>query len=204
MIKKILLLLIIVYVGYNCWIVTSQGINISLGGFKVDIPSYETVDKNMKKLDTSVTELNKLNTQDVSAALDKVSAATKNYETRKQEYDLLAISASEEDIAEANKVEKYLLDFLWMRIGKYASDNDIKWKMDYDESEILNFNITGSYVSIINFIYDLENDTELNFKVEGIVIEGGSADTTVKANFIVEGINVITAPEVQNSTSEEG
>jgi hypothetical protein len=63
-----------------------------------------------------------------------------------------------------------------------------------DADATLSFDITGSYVSVINFIYDIQNDTELNFKVDGIVVEGGSSDQIVKANFVVKEVNVITSP----------
>ena len=109
---------------------------------------------------------------------------------------MLAMTASEKEIAEANKIERYLLDYLWIKVGNYASDNDVKFKMTPNTNEqTLTFDITGKYISVINFIYDLENDLDLNFEINGIVIQGGSTSEIVKANFNVEGIRVVTSPD---------
>mgnify|MGYP000452560579 FL=1 len=127
---------------------------------------------------------------------NKVETSMKTYEARKQEYDMLAMTASEKEIAEANKIERYLLDYLWIKVGNYASDNDVKFKMTPNTNEqTLTFDITGKYISVINFIYDLENDLDLNFEINGIVIQGGSTSEIVKANFNVEGIRVVTSPD---------
>ena len=45
-----------------------------------------------------------------------------------------------------------------------------------------------------DFFDGAPNDAELNFKVDGIVVEGGSSDQIVKANFVVKDVNVITSP----------
>ena len=147
-------------------------------------------------MDNHLNDLNNLNTARLNEAVDNVRIEKTNYEAKKNEYDTLALSASESEIAEANKIERYLLDYLWIRVGNYANDNAVKFKMTPDEqTATLSFDITGSYVSVINFIYDIQNDTELNFKVDGIVVEGGSSDSIVKANFVVKDVNVITSPE---------
>jgi hypothetical protein len=140
-------------------------------------------------------QLNSLNSTKLDEAAENVRIEQKNYEAKKNEYDTLALTASKEDIAEANKIERYLLDYLWIRVGNYANDNAVKFKMTPNDADAtLSFDITGSYVSVINFIYDIQNDTELNFKVDGIVVEGGSSDQIVKANFVVKEVNVITSP----------
>mgnify|MGYP007069975605 CR=1 FL=1 len=126
-------------------------------------------------------------------AVASVEGEIKNYESKKQAYDMLALTASRAEIAEANKEEKYLLDYLWIKVGGYAADNDVKFKMTPNESDsTLTFDITGSYISVINFIYDLQNDYELDFAIDSIIIQGGQ---TVKANFVVQNVDVVTSPD---------
>lgn len=195
MIKKILLILIIGFTGYSTWVFASQGYEADWGFISLDIPSYNEVVKNKENLDSKLTSLNTKNTNELVLEEGKVETAMKNYEAKKQEYDMLAMTASEKEIAEANKIERYLLDYLWIKVGNYASDNDIKFKMTPNNTEqSLTFDVTGKYISVINFIYDLENDVDLNFELEGIVIQGGSSDSSVKANFKVEGVKVVTTP----------
>ena len=57
----------------------------------------------------------------------------------------------------------------------------------------INFDITGSYVSIINFIYDLENDENLRFNLNGIKLASSTSADTTKANFSVDGVTVKTS-----------
>lgn len=193
--KKILLILLIGLTGYATWLFATQGYEFDLGFVQINIPSYQEVQNNKENLDSKLTTLKNKNNNELVVEEGNVETSLKKYETKKQEYDMLAATASERDIAEANKIERYLLDYLWIKIGNYASDNDIKFKMtpDYD-NYILTFDITGKYISVINFIYDLENDMDLNFEINGITIQGGSSDSIVKANFRVEGVRVVTSP----------
>lgn len=195
MIKKIIYLIIIVVFSYLTWLAATKGIEEKIASMNIDIPNYAAVVDERKKLDEAQKEYTTLNSKEIDEAKSSVELAIANYETKKQEYDILALTASEEEIAEANKEKQYLLDFLWMRIGTYAQDNDIKWKMQYDEGNFsLQFDITGAYISVINFIYDLENDRDLNFKLENFVIQ--SSGSGVKASFVVEDVIVITAPTI--------
>ncbi len=91
------------------------------------------------------------------------------------------------------KEEEFLLDYLWIVVGNYAEDNNVKFSMETTESATLEFDVTGTYISIINFVYDLSNDPELRFVIDNIQLEAGTSKNTVtKAKFTVEGITVVT------------
>ena len=196
MIKKILGVVIIfigLYSFYGCFVNGQATFSLGNLSYTYKAPSYENIKSQKETLDSDVRKLERLNTTEISNATASVEGEIKNYETKKQEYDMLALSASRSDIAEANKEEKYLLDYLWIKVGNYAADNDVKFKMTPNaEDSSLTFDITGSYISVINFIYDLQNDRDLNFVIDGVVVQGGQ---TVKANFRVENVDVITSPE---------
>lgn len=198
MIKKLLLLIAVVICAYGSYTSFAKGyFGLVTPKFqlKMDVVSYSDLKANKEKLDNDMKQLNSLNSTKLDEAAEGVRLEQKNYEAKKTEYDTLALTASKEDIAEANKIERYLLDYLWIRVGNYANDNAVKFKMTPNDADAtLSFDITGSYVSVINFIYDIQNDAELNFKVDGIVVEGGSSDQIVKAYFVVKDVNVITSP----------
>ena len=153
-------------------------IAVNLGNFNYeynDVPSYNSVKSDKEELDKNIDKLIDLNKREMNNATAHVENEMKNYETKKQKYDMLAASASREEIAEANKEEKFLLDYLWIRVGNYANDNNVKFKMTPNEAtSTLSFDVTGAYISIINFIYDLQNDSTLNFVIDGVLIEGAS------------------------------
>lgn len=188
MIKNILFLFVAVISALGVYTSFRTGYVIPI--FNIEIPSFQTVIDNKSTLDNDLSRLNTLNSSEVPTSVNKVEDAIKEYETKKQEYEVLALSASREDIAEANKKVRYLLDYLWIKVGNYAADNNVRFKMTPDEvEESLTFDITGSYIAITNFIYDLENDRELDFEINEVRIEGASS-AEAKAYFKVYGIAV--------------
>lgn len=197
MIKKLLYVLLIVvgiWAFYGFFFQGKIAINIASFNTEYAVPSFNDLKDKRTELDSNLNKLNRLNTSGISNATAYVENEIRNYETKKREYDTLALNASREEIAEANKEEKFLLDYLWIRVGNYANDNNVKFKMTPNDAEsTLSFDVTGSYISIINFIYDLQNDSVLNFVIDGVVIQGGSS-SQAKAYFNVENVSVITSP----------
>jgi hypothetical protein len=192
MIKKLLLLILIISLIVGIFSVITKGIDTEL----LSVPSFMTFSENNKKLDEKITEIELLKDEDYEEAIRKLDSAKSRYASAKKSYDTLALQASEKDIAEANRKEEFLLDFLWIKIGNYANDNNIKVKFNPQKgTPEIKFDVSGAYISIINFIYDIENDKDLSFNVDNIIVEGGSSDSIVKATFTVGGINVITAAE---------
>lgn len=82
---------------------------------------------------------------------------------------------------------------MWTIIGNYATKEEVTITLDIVEGTSkdnynLNFTVTGGYVGITDFIYDLENDEKLNFKIENLKME----NTTV---------NVITLESTTSPSS---
>lgn len=204
MIKKLVLLLVVIIGFYGSWTAYKDGyIGLKTEKMSViyEVPSYESIKQNKEELDTKIAELDKLNTSGIPNAKSEVDLEIQNYEAKRKDYESWTLKATPEEIGEANKIERYLLDYLWIRVGNYANDNNVKFKMTPVASNAsLDFDITGSYISVINFIYDIQNDEKLNFNINGIVIQGGSSDEIVKAKFTVEDINVVTSPEDETTT----
>ena len=201
MIKKIILLLVTVISLYGSFTAFKNGyvgfVNDKID-IKFEVPSYEKIKDEKAEFDSKTRELANLNQTGIPNANNDVNRELQNYANKKDTYEELKNLANRDQIAEANKIEIYLLDYLWIKVGNYANDNAVKFKMTpRTESASLDFDITGSYISVINFIYDIQNDEELNFKIDGIVVMGGGSSDSVKARFTVEDINVVTSPEQQ-------
>lgn len=72
----------------------------------------------------------------------------------------------------------------------------------------LKFTVTGSYVDITEFIYDIENDSKLGFKIDNFTMTGSD---TLSATFTCNGIkiktiqmnNVTTSTNTENNLKEE-
>jgi len=194
MIKKLLQLILvcILAVGvFNSW---AHGFSFQMFGADVDISSYSGIAEKSQNLSNKVNELERKNTTEYNTALNKKKSAVNNFDASKSEYEELANQASVEEIREANKKEEYFLDYLWMKIGTYANNSEIKVLINpnYDAATI-DFDISGQYIAVINFIYDLENDSELAFNIDNLVMQGGSSAAVTKASFQVRNINIITS-----------
>ena len=198
MIKKLILAALTALSIYFTYTMVKVGVKPSSRlPIKIDIYSYSEMLNQGNVLNEKLLEIENLNTVEIEKANNKVEIETMGFETRKQEYEALEANASEAEIAEANKEQEYLLDYLWIVIGNYANDNNVKFKMQTDDiNHRINFDITGSYVSIINFIYDLQNDKNLRFNLNGIELASSTQDTT-KAYFSVDGVTVKTSNQTQ-------
>lgn len=187
--KKLLLALLIVALGYLTYSTIANG--TTLAG--LTIPSYKTLTEKNTKLDSDIADLSKAINIDYSVAITSVASAKTKFNSAKQEYDSVAANATDEQLEAAMKEEEFLLDYLWIVVGNYAEDNNVKFWMNTAENATLEFDVTGTYISIINFVYDLSNDPELRFVIDNIQLEAGASKNTVtKAKFTVEGITVVT------------
>ena len=195
MIKKLILVTLTSLSIYFTYVMVNTGVQIdSRLPIDVDILSYNDMLNQGKVLDEKLKKVDNLNNVEIVAAGNKVEEEKAGFEAKKAEYEALEANASEEEIAEANKKQEYLLDYLWIVIGNYANDNNVKFKMQTDDVNLrINFDITGSYVSIINFIYDLQNDENLKFNLNGIKLASSTSENTTKANFSVDGVTVKTS-----------
>lgn len=198
MIKKVLLgaLVIVLLIG----LVSSfmHGVNFNLFFLKFQTNSYSSIIKSSQDLVENRKTLENLNNKTFEENKKLLKASESNYNKAKSEYDDVANNASVEEIRKANQDEEYLLDYLWIKIGTYANDSDIKVKIDPEyNTDKIHFNVSGQYIAIINFIYDLENDSDLRFNIDNIVMQGGSSSEVTKASFTVEHVKVVRSENAE-------
>lgn len=194
MIKKVLLLILVCILGYGVFSSWAHGFTFDMFNIKYSTSSYNGILDKAKQLNGKIDELETENTTNYQLALSKKKAAVSNFEKTKAGYEELAAQSSVEDIREANKIEEYFLDYLWMKIGTYANNSAIKVLINPNyEAELINFDVSGQYIAVINFIYDLENDPELAFNIDNLVMQGGSSAAVTKASFQVKNVKIITS-----------
>lgn len=194
MIKKLILVAVCVLALWLTYVMVTSGLDLSNKlPIKIKIVPFTEITANGEVLSQKIDRIGVLNTTEIAAARNKVETEKANFEAKRTEYALLEANASEDEIAEANKKQEYLLDYLWIVIGNYANDNNVKFLMTIDDVNLrIKFDITGSYISIINFIYDIENDENLKFNLNGIEMASGALADSTKASFTVDGITVKT------------
>lgn len=166
------------------------------------ILSISNIKQESLNLDNEVDELNNLKNVTYKKKIDDLQTATKDLTTAKQKYLDLASVSTDKEIQDANLEQTYAMEFLWNKVGSYATKEGVTLKWDVSSTGVnnkytLNFTTTGSYVGIISYIYALENDSDLAFRIENFKMTASGENVT--ATFTVN--NVAIKAETISSTS---
>lgn len=166
---------------------------ISIGQYKV--LSIKQIMDNSNELKEKIDELNTLNNKTYKKASDDLTDATKKLTTAKASYLDIASISSDSEIKEANQEQIYSMEYLWSRIGNHATKEGVNIKLEVNSTgsqnkNTLNFTVVGSYMGIRNFIYSLENDADLNFRIENFKITSGKDAENLSGTFKVNNIEI--------------
>ena len=132
-----------------------------------------------------------------------LETSTKSLASSKQKYLDLASVSTDKEIQDANLEQTYAMEFLWNKIGSYATREGVTLKWDVSSTGVnnkytLNFTTTGSYIGVINYIYALENDSELAFRIENFKMTASGENVT--ATFTVNNV-AIKAETISSASS---
>lgn len=138
------------------------------------IPGYKEIKALSDELDVSIEKINYIKEKEYVEKENSLNQEIKSLKEVREEY-LAKIEAARVKGAKGSKVqiEVYELDFIWARVGNYASDLDLEIKLDVfpgAEEKTLNdfklynlkFSVQGGYTDMVRFIYKLEGDSELS------------------------------------------
>lgn len=200
--RKIVFLLIMVLAIVGCYIVSVEGVQSNL----IQIASYDEVKAANKQLDTQISELNRKNTTEYESKRTALTTAVKNYKDKKEKYEALAPTVQETEEQEpeettTSNTKPYDVDFLWTIVGNYATETGISIDFtfvksttastsssDYFTMSDINFTVSGTYNSIIEFIYDIEDDDRLGFEIKNFKMSKGGSG--VQATFSAIGVPI--------------
>ena len=163
--RKILLAVLVILLLIVTGLVIYKGIsigNFEIWGIKQITEENETIERANEKLKTLVDS-------DFPNAVSKLNNSGEVMQEAKKEYEEQAVVVSNSKYY--MQTEKYKLEFLWTRIGNYAKDHKVTPKMEVASGStngVYNLIITvvGKYSNVASFIYAIENDSRLGFKIE--------------------------------------
>lgn len=186
---------------------------LSIGNIKVlGISEIQSLND---QVDLKIAEAKELTEVKFNSENDKLNQALTDVAKERENYETALAQSSKEDIEEALRKEKYEIEKLWISVGNYADEHNVKVNMQITNSSSgisevkdLKFTVNGSYVGITEFIYDLEDDPELEFKIENFNMLPDVEKSNLKSTFTVKDINVnisniSTASETSTETVEE-
>lgn len=176
---------------------------ISIGSFEI-LSAKGIADLN-NDLTDKIDEANMKIKADLQKKKNELSENVDTLLKNKESYYNLANVSTENEIDEASTEETYNIEYLWLRIGRHARTEGVNIRMDIlagnagDPSiKNISFTVTGQYVSIIDFVSSLEDDSELAFRIDSFHLL--PAGENLEATFSVNNIRI----KLEEVTQEVG
>lgn len=201
--KLLILILIALLVTLTIFIVLN---GVKIGNF--EILGIQAIQEKNDELDQKIQQATKLASTDYKKVVSTLEENAQKLQKEKQNYEDITAVSSEGDITEAKQIKKYEIETLWVRLGNHATSEGTIMKMDVTkgtnsaaDNYNLKFTATGSYISITDFISDIENDSMLGFKIEDFKMEPSGSE--LQATFICKDVAIKDVSAITTEKKEE-
>lgn len=182
--KKILISILIVLLLILTSVALTKGIN--LGIIKID--SIKDIKEKSTKLDQDLNKANEISNKTYPNEVEGLEEAIRKLKISKQEYENKKINSTDDNALGTVEIKTYTIHYLWAVLGNYRKDRGVK-TLNIDlkstqNSDVYNleFTLVGSYTSITDFLYDIENDEELKFEIKNFGISSEITSQNNKEN----------------------
>lgn len=196
--RKIVILLLCIVLALCTYQTVVEGFSL---GKEFVVPTYKDVSNSSREMDALIGQLANINDIKFEQSKNSLTSAIKRYKDTKEEYDeLVENMKTGYDSQDISLVDTYDVDFLWTTIGNYSTEEGISLKFNITRSSNsfldtsayticdLKFTISGDYIPITDFIYDLEDDNKLGFEISDFtLVKGGD---NLQATFTVKNIPI--------------
>ena len=190
----IVIILLLVALGYT---MSFNGLEIG----KFQIWSVKELSESSKSIDTKIEEINSLIDVQYPKKISDLKSASNNMKTAKEEYLNYTNLSSDEQILRAMQEESYSIEFLWTKIGNHATSEGVNSSSTGGNNvNDINFTVQGTYIGITNFIYAIENDQDLNFRIQNFKLVPDQGNI-LKGTFVVKNIAIQGNTSGQQSTT---
>lgn len=204
--RKILLMIIIVLLLALGYVSLVNGIQIN----DFQILSIKQIKEESEDLKTKIEEVNTSIDVDYPKKISELKTASNYMETTKSEYLKYTNLSSDTEIINARTEKSYTIEFLWAKLGTHARKEGINLKFEIVSSSTgannvndLRFTVDGSYIAITNFVYAIENDAELDFRIQNFKLLPYENEI-LQGTFTVKNIAISgnTSTQAVTTTSE--
>ena len=190
--KKILISIIGIIIFILIVVAAIRGIYIG----KLKIYSITDIKEISKNLDAKAEEANVEKNQNYAKAVSDADKSIVTLKQVKEEYEEKVKALAGESGLGITQIEKYKIEYLWNKIGSYAKKEGLKIDLNIEETTIqetynIKFTLTGTYVGITDFLYDIENDDELNYSVKDFKLEPTTISTTTDSGKTTVSVDTV-------------
>ena len=187
--KKLLITIVIVLLTILTIITIVRGLQI--GG--LEILGITGMNEKNTQLDEEINQATKLASTDYPKVLSDIENNVKELKKQKQTYDDMVTVSTDAQVEQATQFAKYEQEKLYILLGSHARsegvDLDIVFTVsnNLENAYDLNFEVTGQFISVTDFIADIEDDSELGFKIENFSMTSNGGNE-VKGTFVCRDI----------------
>ena len=186
--KKILISIIIILLiglGYTIGVKS-----LSIGQLKLE--SVGDIKNASASLDQKFNTSKEISAKTYPKSIEDLDKVVRDLKTAKQQYQAKTLNNPD---VQSNlgiiQVEKYNIEYLWTIIGNYATKNGVTLTLDIKSTSAqdvynLNFSLEGKYIGITDFIYSLEDDSELKFEIRDFKISSDKITTKNTATNVTD------------------
>ena len=201
--RKILFSIIIVLLAVGTYFLLVEGLSIG----NLHVYSISGIQELGDSLNNKIDQATELTTVTYKSENQSLNDALESLQSKREEYENKLATSNQEEIEKAETTKKLEIQYVWAIIGNYATSNGLKLTLNLKNTSTgltgqkdLDFILEGTYNGIKNFLYNLEDDENLGFKIEDFSLvpivqasnngDSGSTATILQAKFSVKGINV--------------
>ena len=208
--KKFLISILVILLLVLAYFVILKNVTIATWKSK----SINDIKNANNELDTQINVAKQINNQEYPQNIEKLENSIRNLKVAKEKYETKLSYISENAELGVVEIKEYKVERLWITLENYAKDNGLDLQLDLlDTSTVdkydLSITLLGGYIGITDFIYDIEGDDTLGFKIQNFKLtpnttttentseeeENGQTSTsvdtnTLKATFKIEGVGI--------------
>lgn len=139
-----------------------------------------------KKMNEQIDIAKQLNNQKYPESTTNLEKAIEELQIAKEKYESKLKYVSSDVQLGVVKVKEYKIERLWIALELYAKEENVELKLDILDTGTkdvydLEVTVVGSYIGITDFIYDIEKDDTLGFKILNFkLVPNTIIETTVK------------------------
>ncbi len=175
----------------------------------LEINGIPAIQEENAKLENKIQAATKLKNTDYPQNTALLESAYKKLMTEKENYEQILALGVDENGQPLNKIQEYEIEKIWITMGNYAKKQGVDLKLDVTSNNSisktydLKFTVTGGYIQITDFLYDVERDSTLVFKLENFKMVPGTSTEELVATFVCKDIKINVTENTSTTTTNE-
>lgn len=181
-----------------------------LGLGSLEVNGVPAISEENDVLESKIQTASKLKNSDYPQATALLESAYKKLMTEKESYEQILALGVDENGQPLSKIQEYEVEKIWITMGNHAKKQGVELKLDVTQNNSItgtydmNFTVTGGYIQITDFLYDIEKDSTLVWKLENFKMQPGTSTENLSATFTCKDIKLnITKNSASTATSTD-